>query len=284
MKKLLITGASGFVGSRIAAHYAGRYEIYAPKHETMDITDEVSVKEYFANVQPDYVVHCAAVSDTGRCQREPELSWKINVTGSVNIAKASKDVGAKCVLCSSDQVYFGSDVMTAHKEEEVLVPANVYGKEKLKGEELCLAVNPESVHLRLAWMYDGRNCNYEIHRDFMSTVKEKLQNKETFAYPVHDMRGITDVWEVVENMEKTFDLPGGVYNFGSWNGRSTYDTVKRVFEELGLPSTWIEKNETAFADKPRNLTMDQEKISGFGIVFRDTETAIKSNLEYVTNQ
>lgn len=274
MKKLLITGASGFVGSKIAAHYSDRYEIYTPKHETMDIADANSVMEYFAQIQPDYVVHCAAISDTGRCEREPELSWKINVTGSVNIAKASKSIGAKCVLCSSDQVYFGSDVRLPHKEDEVLVPANVYGREKLEGEKLCLTENPESVHLRLAWMYDGRNCDYKIHRDFMSTIKEKLQNKESMAYPVYDRRGITDVWEVVENIEKTFSLPGGVYNFGSGNGSSTYDTVKDVFDELGLSTAWIEKNETAFADKPRNLTMDQEKISRYGIEFQDTKAAI----------
>ena len=90
MKRMLITGASGFLGSRIAAYYKERYEIMAPTHSIMDITDEGSVFQYFLAYKPDIVVHCAAMSDVGACQREPERSWKVNVVGTENIVKAAK--------------------------------------------------------------------------------------------------------------------------------------------------------------------------------------------------
>ena len=60
MKKLLITGATGFVGSRAAAYYQNKYEVYTPTHEEMDITDPVSVRQFFEQIKPDYVIHCAA--------------------------------------------------------------------------------------------------------------------------------------------------------------------------------------------------------------------------------
>lgn len=120
MKRLLITGASGFLGSRIAEFYKGKYEIFAPSHCEMDITDEEGVACRIAGLKPDIIVHCAAVSDTGRCEREPETSWKINVDGSVNIAKAAGQNQAKCLICSSDQIYFGSRSDGPHSGEECI--------------------------------------------------------------------------------------------------------------------------------------------------------------------
>ena len=154
-RKILITGATGFLGSRVAQFYKDKYEVLTPSHGEMDIADEYSVMSYLKENKPNYVVHCAAISDVGRCEREPEFSWSINVTGTENVVKAAKAVSAKCVCCSSDQVYFGSLETEAHQEDESIEPANVYGREKLYAEKSCLAIEPNSVHLRLSWMYDA---------------------------------------------------------------------------------------------------------------------------------
>ena len=95
MKRLLVTGASGFMGSRVVDFYRGKYEICAPGHGEMDITEEAEVISGLRDWRPDYVVHCAAISDIGRCEQEPERSLRINVDGAVNLAKASALVGAK---------------------------------------------------------------------------------------------------------------------------------------------------------------------------------------------
>lgn len=284
MKKILITGASGFLGSRICDYYKDNYEIYAPTHSEMDITKEEVVSAMLKREKPDVVIHCAAVSDTGKCEQEPEYSWKINVDGSRNIAKASKEIGAKCILCSSDQVYFGSDIMDAHQEDEIVNPYNVYGREKLQAEKDCLMVNPDCVLLRLSWMYDTKNNQMQEHGDFMRTLLDKIAKHEELSYPIYDKRGITYVKEVVKNIEKTFALPGGVYNFGSPNEKNTYETVRNVFVQLQLQSFDIEKikkNEQAFLENPRNLTMSQAKINQHGIAFTHTEEGILGNLKEI---
>ena len=65
MKKILITGASGFVGSRVVARWRNEYKILAPTHAELDITDRESVNSYFLQHSPDVVVHLAALSNTG---------------------------------------------------------------------------------------------------------------------------------------------------------------------------------------------------------------------------
>ena len=76
--KLLITGASGFLGGRAAAMLGGRFEVLAPGHAQLEITDREAVRRYFQEARPDLVFHCAAMSDVGQCEREPERSRRIS--------------------------------------------------------------------------------------------------------------------------------------------------------------------------------------------------------------
>lgn len=272
-KKMLITGASGFLGSHVAQYYKDKYEVLTPSHSEIDIADESSVMTYFKDNRPDVVIHCAAISDVGRCEREPEFSWSINVVGTENVVKAAKEVSAKCVCCSSDQVYFGSAETAAHKENEAIDPANVYGKEKAYAEESCLAIDADSVHLRLSWMYDAKD---EKRMDFIKQLRACLCERKETVFSSKDKRGITDVWEVVRNIELALGLPGGIYNFGSPNDKSTYEMVMDICKSLGADSSYVREMENA---NFRNLTMAQEKLNRQGIFFQETEKGVLSCLK-----
>ncbi|MCI9421676.1 MAG: NAD(P)-dependent oxidoreductase [Dorea sp.] len=277
MKKLLVTGASGFLGRRIAEFYSEKYELYTPGHKEMDITDREKVSAVFHDFKPNFVIHSAAVSDVGMCERDPEGSWRINVDGSRNIATASAELHAKCIICSSDQIYFGSQISGPHREDEEVNPLNVYGREKKKAEEVCLAENPECVLLRLSWMYDTITKQECEHGDFFRTLILSLETSKDLYYPVNDVRGITDVNEVIRNLEKAWELKGGSYNFGSPNNRNTYEMVFAMFSELGWDTGRIKRNEDAFATAPRDISMNLEKINHNGIVFTSTLDSLVRN-------
>jgi dTDP-4-dehydrorhamnose reductase len=265
------------LGRRTAAYFEKLgWQVFAPGHSQLDITDAAAVREWFAANRPDAMIHTAAVSDTGECQRNPERSEIINVTGTANLVECCREFGVKPVICSSDQVYFGSKVPGPHREEELLTPSNVYGGQKLRAEQCCLEINPDTVCLRLSWMYSTESYPGE-HGHFLTTLKTALTREDApLAWPVHDFRGLTDARYVVENLPKALELPGGVWNFGSENSENTYETVKTLLQKLGRTTALsrLMPNEEAFAEDPRDITMDLTKLNAAGITFPTTQEGL----------
>lgn len=275
--KLLITGGSGFLGRRAAAHFEKLgWQVLAPSHGELEITNGAALRAWFRENHPDAVIHTAAVSDTGLCQQKPEWSEAINVTGTLNLASCCREVGAKLVTCSSDQIYFGSPVPGPHREEDPVAPVNVYGWQKLRAEQGCLEILPETVCLRLSWMY-ARDSAPGERGHFLTNLKAALDDEtKPLTWPIHDRRGITDAAEVVANLPKALELPGGVWNFGSANHQSTYDTVRSVLEAAGRQDALarLMPNTDAFAQNPRDISMDLTKLTAAGIAFSTTAEAL----------
>jgi len=270
---ILITGGSGFLGRRVAASFARQgYTVLTPSHAQMDITEPAMLNDWFSRNQPRFVLHCAAVSDTGLCQKEPERTARINVEGSVNLAAVCARYGAKLIFCSSDQVYAGSSLPGPHREDHPLAPATAYAKQKLLAEQQCRALCPDTVILRLSWMYGVDSYPDEPGHLLKALCQALADPQLPLSWPLYDRRGITNVEEVVRNLPAVLNFPASVYNFGAGNDRDTYHTVKEVLEQLGLYAALerLEPNLQAFADAPRDIRMDGSLAKSLGVSFEST--------------
>ena len=154
MRKILVTGAGGFVGARILDQWRGRYELCTFPHGFSAVSDEAAVRALISREKPDVIVHTAALSNTAYCASHPEESLRANVLLPEWIAKAAAETGAKLLAFSSDQVYAGCKRSGPLSETLSLSPANVYGCHKLEAEQRVLAITPGAILLRAAWMYD----------------------------------------------------------------------------------------------------------------------------------
>lgn len=279
--KLGITGAGGFLGSRLAEYFGRKEEktgeicVVPYTREILDFTSREQVFEVMEKDCPDVLIHTAAISDISACSADPELSEKVNVTGVRHIADACAEYGIRLIFCSSDQVYMGSPVKEPHREDEPdLKPPTLYAKQKIRAEEYILSVCKDAVILRLSWMFGWDYESRAEHGNLLSNLALAVREERKPVFPVYDFRSITDVWEVVKNMERMFTVSPGVYNFGSENDLSTYDLVRGFMEGLGLRSFLPEKNVEAFAGNPRNLRMDMEKCRRAGITFERSDKAL----------
>lgn len=282
MKKILITGSSGFLGSRLALYYKDKYELLLPSHSELNVSREDAVMAYMEEFHPDIVVHCAALSNTWYCEQHPEDSHRVNVQGTVKLAKACKRIGAKLIFMSSDQVYNGTPLLGPLKEHVELQPVNVYGQHKLEAEQRAQRNLPSSVGLRLTWMYDVPDSPMKLNSNILVNLRKACSEGAIINAATHEYRGVTNVWEVVKNMEQVIALPGGIYNYGSGNTIDSYALHLRAAHLMKLeePSTWILPNEERFSEQPRNLTMDCSLIEEFGLHFNDSVEGIKRALAW----
>lgn len=276
--KIALTGSGGFLGSRIMEYYKDRLEIIPLRHQETALLEQKAVDSFFLRKKPEVLIHCAAVSDTGECEKSPEKSCKVNVEIPAVLAKACRKYGAKMIFCSSDQVYFEETLEFqkeySHTEEEALHPKGVYGQQKLQAEKRIQEICPDAVILRLSWMYDWKRRESE-HGTLVSTIRENVEKGRTVSYPVYDYRSITNVWEIVENLHSVFALPGGVYNFGSRNEYSTFEVVQRILKLMGKDESLLLENRESFKECPRNIRMDTGKLERHGICFRTTEDGLR---------
>ena len=252
---ILLTGPNGFVGSRI--------------RDALDVIPSPSLRDFSEDdirrladaVQPDVIIHTAAVSDIGACTADPEGSFRANVELPLALVKT----GVKCVLYSTDQVYSGFAEGGPFREDEVS-PANLYAEEKLEMESRALEINPDTVLLRATWMYDMPRYGTPNRGNFL--VNMLRANGGEIALSSTEMRGITYVREVAAHRAEAVSLPGGIYNYGSDADRSMADLGHLLAEEAGLRIRITE------AGPRRNLWMNTDKLKAAGIVFRSSGEGI----------
>ena len=122
MKRVLITGTSGFVGGRLARAMNGEWELLTPTHGEFDITSLDVVRRYVQRHRPQYIIHLAAISNTGYCEEHPEESYRVNVVGVENLARVAAEMGCKLVFFSSDQVYNGNLDLGLLSESVLVAP------------------------------------------------------------------------------------------------------------------------------------------------------------------
>lgn len=280
MQKILVTGASGFVGSRVVERWRNDYIILAPSHTELDITDAASVERYLLEQAPQVVVHLAALSNTGYCEQHPDESYLVNVEGAANIARAAALCRAKLVFFSSDQVYNGNVESGLLNEDVRVAPENVYGRHKLEAEQRALELCPSAVALRATWMYDSERAGMPVHQNFVLNIANAIKERKPLVLPVREYRGITWVRDVVEYLPATFTLPGGVYNYGAGNTMNTYETACCYCEMLvGLRSgPLLQPDYERYPLHERNLAMSTEKIfraSGGAVCFGSTMDGLR---------
>ena len=270
MKKLLVSGAGGFVGARIMTQLAGRYELCAFPKGMLAAADEQTVADWVRREQPDVIVHTAALSDTGYSEKHPDESYRANVLLPCWMAAAAQKSGAKLVAFSSDQVYTGLTEHGPFDEDTPLSPANVYGRHKQEMEQRVLDILPDAVLLRAAWMYDLPGYGLPIRGNFLVNLLTAAMRQETLRFSMRDYRGITYVREAVERLTRAMELPGGVYNFGSENDCDMATTARRACALLDIHPA-IEE-----ADWPRSLLMDGGRFrAAAGVGFDDTLTGVQ---------
>jgi phosphoglucomutase len=164
--KILLTGASGQLGARLAAACVMRgWEVCALSRADLDICDAAAVLRCFRAFSPDVVFNTAAFTAVDAAEREVDLAFSVNRDGAGVVAACCEELGVQLVHISTDYVFSGAGALDEgararpYSVTDSTSPVGVYARSKFAGEQAVLAACPSSSVVRTGWLYDfsGRN-------------------------------------------------------------------------------------------------------------------------------
>jgi dTDP-4-dehydrorhamnose reductase len=180
--KVLVTGASGLLGSELVSAYRGRgARVVECDRRALDVTDASGVRDRIGSEAPDLVLHCAAYTAVDRAESESEQAFATNGDGTHNVARACAATGARLVYFSTDFVFDGCSE-TPYRTDDDPHPLSVYGRSKLAGEEAVASSEAESLTVRTSWLFGTAGAN------FVSTILERARSGVPLRV-VDDQRG-----------------------------------------------------------------------------------------------
>ena len=207
---VLITGAAGLIGSylvRTPARWRSDWQVCGITRQDADLTNQGQVKALWRRLQPQAVIHCAALSRTGQCEENPVLARQINVEATQRLAELAH--GIPFVLFSSDQVFDGTQ--GGYVESDQVNPLNAYGQTKAEAEQVVLQ-NPAHSVIRVALTAGtsptrDRSFVEDMVRAVVKGMRLTLFTDE-FRCPLPAGVIARAIWEMIEH-----DRPG-LYHLG----------------------------------------------------------------------
>ncbi|RNL77863.1 dTDP-4-dehydrorhamnose reductase [Sinomicrobium pectinilyticum] len=172
MRKILVTGASGQVGSELKKLSVSRKEDFLfVSRDMLDITHAGNVRKFLEKHPVEAIINCAAYTAVDDAEDNPERAAQVNSEAVEIFAGICKEKQLKMVHISTDYVFDGQK-NSPYFEEDPAAPLGIYGKTKWEGEEAMRRINPpRSVIIRTSWVYAPGGNNFV--RTMLKLGKEK---------------------------------------------------------------------------------------------------------------
>lgn len=270
--KLLVTGASGLLGSKLTELATKKnFQVYSAYYQNtpqqgtpiqFDISKKTSTEKAFNEIKPDIVVHAAALTHVDRCEIKKELAWKINVQGTENIAKSCRRYRTYLVYVSTDYVFNGEK--GNYRETDLPAPINHYGTTKLKGEEHVQSLAPDACIARTSVVYGSIPATGKTN--FALWLLDKLRRNEEVKIVTDQTNSPTLNTNLANMILKIVERRlTGIYHLAGATALSRYDFAKALAEEFNLNTQLVKpatSKEIAWvAKRPRNSSLNVAKAT-----------------------
>ena len=269
MERVLVTGASGLLGSTIVKIAETSFEVI-PSHNTKrihpnslkaDVTNKKEVLSVLQAADPDVVIHTASETNVDKCETNRDQAWRVNVEGTRNIAEACREMHAKLVYISTDYVFDGRQGL--YTEEDEANPVNQYGLTKLKGEEQVRTLCKDHLILRTSVLYGS--CPWKT--SFSKWVMNSIERKQEITVVDDHYNSPT----LTENMaEMTLEAAHrnfmGLYHASGSERISRYEFAKQIAKAFSLDEQLVKPIKlsevtTWKAKRPRDSSLSLRKIN-----------------------
>lgn len=251
-KKIVITGASGFLGYHFLNVYSLEYQIIGiysntPIEDFTNISkkkfdfsiqsDATNFYQFIEKERPDIILNFAAAANPNYCELNVEISSKINVDLPTTLSKTCKHLGIQLIHTSTDLV-FGGEIGN-YTEEDDLKPLSIYGKQKVEAEKMIQLNNPSALILRLPLMFGFTKSGSGFFQNWI----EKLKSEETLFAFKDEYRTAASANRVVEGIKLLIDhSESGIWHLGGKEKCSRFEFATRLASFLNIKNPNIKKS------------------------------------------
>ncbi|WP_257929275.1 dTDP-4-dehydrorhamnose reductase [Campylobacter lari] len=263
-KNIAVLGSNGQLGKtfrELSRLFEKKYNMYFFDKTQINIQDKNLLEYFIDKYKFDYIINCAAYTDVNLAEVEQEKAYMLNYNSVENIADLAKKYNLTLIHISTDYVFDGKSC-TPYKENDKAKPLNVYGKSKLRGEQVIVDISPKNtIIIRTSWLYS----NYK--RNFVHTIRNLGKKKEEINVVYNQIGTPTyarDLAEVILNILPYIqnDKPE-IYHYSNEGIASWYDFAKEIMKlsQLDCNIKPIEsKDFLALALRPSYSVLNKQKI------------------------
>lgn len=285
MKKILVTGTSGQLGSelKVLSKEFLQYEWFFADRNQISLDAISGLKRQLEIFSPDFIINCGAYTAVDKAESEPELANCINHLAVAELATYANDNQVKLIHISTDYVFDGKANFALTEDAET-DPVNTYGKSKRAGELACLALNPDAIIIRTSWVYSVFGNN------FVKTMQRLMQERDCINVVNDQMGSPTNAADLAQAILTIIAAPKwipGIYNYSNEGEISWFDFANDIKEIGGY---WCEINgipSSAYptpAKRPAFSLLDKTKIKNtFGVAVPDYKESLKKCMELLKN-
>jgi len=260
--KLLIIGSTGQLGGDFVK-IAGQHHAVVPvDYPQVDIRDKSSVESVIKNSAPDAVINCAAFTAVDDCEDNRDAAFALNADACENLALAAKAQGALLVHISTDYVFDGA-ASSPYTEECPANPRTVYGKSKLRGEEIIKELyGGGGMIFRIAWLYGAGGANFvkTIRRVALSNRQENKPLKvvnDQFGTPTWTVSVCRQILSVIDSGER------GVFHATCEGACTWFDFAREIVAACGIDADVLPCATEEFprkAPRPRYSVLENARL------------------------
>ncbi len=231
MKKILVTGSNGQLGSSLRLRFGNDPDIEAvyTDYDTLDITDREAVEKYIGENRFDIIVNCAAYTAVDKAETDAILAAALNTGAVGNLAEAAVKSGTKVIHISTDYVFSGQS-FRPYEENDEPYPQGIYGRTKLEGEALLTSFCQNAMIIRTAWLYS------EFGKNFVKTMLQLAGTRPEINVVADQIGSPTyagDLAEAIHSIISSGNWIPGIYHYTDEGVASWYDFTKAIFEIAG---------------------------------------------------